>query len=247
MKFETVLNPKRGCGHMKKGAFYLRGCEFSKDGVIPCFVEFEPYLPTLELQFRGYVFVNGLQFELSQFSKETFPFQYEEGLRENMLKAGYDGDMETELKRHLIRMQFPKLQNNSINFQAIDSCICFDILMWIGEKYYPTPHDFITEALRVGISKRIPLQHAPPKIWNNRTKIYFAHPKAIHDEKWKEWVPGIIGYAYLHDLIYTKRSIKDPQWIINLNKTGRINIVNLGEPTDKTNGKIEEFEDEEEK
>lgn len=50
-------------------------------------------------------------------------------------------------------------------------------LLWIGEKFYKTPDDFIREAAEMGISRRI---SAIPRGFNvGRTWILLAHPKAI--------------------------------------------------------------------
>ncbi len=49
-------------------------------------------------------------------------------------------------------------------------------IMRIGEKYYKTPHDFVKEAMAMGISKRIPF--IPKGLELGKTVIYLAHPKA---------------------------------------------------------------------
>lgn len=46
-------------------------------------------------------------------------------------------------------------------------------LMWIGERYYPTPKDFIREARQAGVSKRIP---AVPKGIVPGDWVFLAHP-----------------------------------------------------------------------
>jgi hypothetical protein len=48
--------------------------------------------------------------------------------------------------------------------------------MIVGAGSYPTPHDFLKEALAVGISKRIPF--IPKELELGKTVIYLAHPKA---------------------------------------------------------------------
>jgi hypothetical protein len=49
-------------------------------------------------------------------------------------------------------------------------------IMGVGEKYYKTPMDFITEGTRLGISKRIPF--IPKELELGKTVVYLAHPKA---------------------------------------------------------------------
>jgi hypothetical protein len=62
-------------------------------------------------------------------------------------------------------------------------------LMWIGESFYPTPDDFLTEAQKYGISKRIPFVSS--KLILNKTWVLLAHPKAIRDDNGK-LQPGIV-------------------------------------------------------
>ena len=49
-------------------------------------------------------------------------------------------------------------------------------IMGVGERYYKTPADFITEGARLGISKRIPF--IPKELELGKTIVYLAHPKA---------------------------------------------------------------------
>ena len=50
-------------------------------------------------------------------------------------------------------------------------------LMWVGEKFYPTPSDFQKEGRAQGISKRI--AQIPKKLVVGKTVVLLAHPKAI--------------------------------------------------------------------
>jgi hypothetical protein len=50
-------------------------------------------------------------------------------------------------------------------------------LMWVGEKFYPTPSDFMNEGRVQGISKRI--AQIPKKLVVGKTVVLLAHPKAI--------------------------------------------------------------------
>lgn len=50
-------------------------------------------------------------------------------------------------------------------------------LMWVGERFYPTPADFLKEGAEMGISKRV---KAIPKDFKvGETWILLAHPKAF--------------------------------------------------------------------
>lgn len=50
-------------------------------------------------------------------------------------------------------------------------------LLWIGEKFYPRPVDFLNEAAAQGISRR--LSAVPREFKAGETWVLFAHPKAI--------------------------------------------------------------------
>ena len=50
-------------------------------------------------------------------------------------------------------------------------------IMGVGEKFYKTPSDFLEEAHRLGVSKRIPF--IPKELELGKTVIYLAHPKAV--------------------------------------------------------------------
>lgn len=49
-------------------------------------------------------------------------------------------------------------------------------LMWVGERYYPTPDDFLREAQEMGVSKKIAA--VPNDFVIGEHWVYLAHPKA---------------------------------------------------------------------
>lgn len=61
-------------------------------------------------------------------------------------------------------------------------------LLWIGEKFYPRPVDFLNEAARDGISRR--LAAVPRNFKAGKTWVLFAHPKAIEKPRLVEEVAG---------------------------------------------------------
>jgi hypothetical protein len=74
-------------------------------------------------------------------------------------------------------------------------------LVWIGEKFYPSPQDFLQEAREIGISRRI---GAVPKDFKlGETWVLLAHRKAIPEihmwdpdvesEPKQEWTPAIFS------------------------------------------------------
>lgn len=55
-------------------------------------------------------------------------------------------------------------------------------LLWIGEKFYPTPGDFSQEANRLGISRRI--KAVPRGFKVGEHWVFFAHPKVKQVPQW---------------------------------------------------------------
>jgi len=53
-------------------------------------------------------------------------------------------------------------------------------LLWIGEKYYPTPRDFLDEGFEKGISRRV--SGLPRDFILGETWVFFAHRKAMSRE-----------------------------------------------------------------
>lgn len=51
-------------------------------------------------------------------------------------------------------------------------------LLWVGEKFYPTAEEFMFEANRLGVSRRIPA--IPRNFKLGQTWVLIAHPKAVH-------------------------------------------------------------------
>lgn len=51
-------------------------------------------------------------------------------------------------------------------------------LMWVGEKFYKTPGDFLKEGVEMGVSKRI--KAIPRDFIVGETYVLLAHPKAVH-------------------------------------------------------------------
>jgi hypothetical protein len=93
-------------------------------------------------------------------------------------------------------------------------------LLWIGEKFYPTPGHFIHEADSLGISKRI--KAVPRNFKVGETWILLAHPKAIEQVNWdgpeKRFIPGIfrIFRPSRIELIITETQSKDAEFMADL-------------------------------
>lgn len=65
-------------------------------------------------------------------------------------------------------------------------------LLWVGAKFYPTPHDFMIEAQELGPSRRI--KAVPRGFKAGETWVFLAHPKVnriIDDEGKEHWEGGV--------------------------------------------------------
>lgn len=58
-----------------------------------------------------------------------------------------------------------------------------DVIMWVGEEYYPTVPSFVEEARKYGISKRVSPKVGFKKIIPNLSRIILVHPKAFYEHK----------------------------------------------------------------
>ncbi len=100
-------------------------------------------------------------------------------------------------------------------------------LLWVGEKFYPTPLDFVSESLSMGLSKR--LSHVPKGLELGKTWVLLAHPKAYpvgFDQAGvmggkATWTPGIFKAfipSRLELLIW--KSEATPERLADLEKRG---------------------------
>jgi len=159
---------KRGCGYRRVGGLYLVGDFHWK----PC-----DRLP-LEV---GHCPVCGHGVHFSRNAAEINPFRL---WGEHTYKSVYE---------------LPHPKGFPVTCQEPCSCIpCFvcqppddtAFIMMVGEKFYPKPQDFIEEATKQGISKRIPA--LPKKLVLGETIIYLAHRKACngHNPQQSELLEG---------------------------------------------------------
>ena len=97
-------------------------------------------------------------------------------------------------------------------------------LMWVGEKFYPTPAHFMHEMRTIGFSKRV--RGVPNDFVFGETWLILAHPKAIRkveqkdgDEEPKEYFyPGIftiIKPTHLEKIVTDDISEEDEQELLD--------------------------------
>jgi hypothetical protein len=96
-------------------------------------------------------------------------------------------------------------------------------LLWVGEKFYPTPYDFSQEAGVMGISRRIP---ALPKDFKlGETWVFLAHQKACWESRPETpWVrdprPGIFRIFKPIAVEYVTRGDETPEELEKLRERG---------------------------
>ncbi len=72
-------------------------------------------------------------------------------------------------------------------------------IMGVGENHYPTPKDFVEEAIDLGVSKRIPA--VPRDVELGKTVVFLTHKKALllqeKDEKGNDQYQTGVIYAFV--------------------------------------------------
>lgn len=239
----TLSNPKRGCGHLKHGKAYIRGVIGSPDGVLSPFVRMDPPIPyremgTDETFTRGYLRFDGTaaQFRLNQLADfvRCYPGDLTDAdARENMVARGLypddDAIPDGEPQRHVDRIA--AMPTSADHFGEVDLAAHgkrphADLLMRVGATHYPDPDDFIDEAIRLGISKAIPLskRQDPPVIDPGNTRVWVIHPDT--DVGW-----GVIGFAYLQEVVYTQQEDGTvPDYIQDHAAAGELDVVDIEPP-----------------
>lgn len=98
-------------------------------------------------------------------------------------------------------------------------------MMWIGERYYPTPKDFIREAIQAGVSKRIP---TVPKDLAVGDWVFLAHPNA---NEFDLDHPERIVYAFrIQEIqqVLTAAQASDEKFITKVRERGYVPVIETG-------------------
>jgi hypothetical protein len=98
-------------------------------------------------------------------------------------------------------------------------------LMWIGERFYPTPKDFIREAIQTGVSKRIP---SVPKGIAPGSWVFLAHPNA---NEFDIDHPERIVYAFMVQEIQqvlTAAQASDEKFLAKVRERGYVPVIETG-------------------
>lgn len=97
-------------------------------------------------------------------------------------------------------------------------------LLWIGAAHYPTPGDFMAEARRLGVSRRI--QFVPKGFKLGETWIYLAHPQAWRLEE-DTMMPGIVTVFKPErvELMVTADQAKDGEFMEKCDRRGVTPVI----------------------
>jgi len=249
---EELNNKERGCGHLDEGKGYLRSDVTAGDGTLPPMVEIpsEQRIPFKEEHFRTWKTFPGVQFELALIKEAAgiepegaSPMEYVSALK----SGGWD---EGELWEHLKRLAgsahpLDAGMGGSDHYGTMRVAQANDIIMWVGETYYPHPEDFISETKERGLNKAISMstRNPPPVINPGKTRLFLIHPKGIDNypetdeeeldemgiEEEDRYTAAIIGYAYITRCIYTEDADgRIPDYIERWEAADDLDVVSPG-------------------
>lgn len=98
-------------------------------------------------------------------------------------------------------------------------------LLWVGEQFYATPVEWLREAARQGISRRV--RRWPKGFRVGETPVYLAHRHALGEKK-----PGVI-FGFVPDRIeYVVKGTEDDEELERLAERGftLVKVIPIEEP-----------------
>lgn len=249
---ETLNNEERGCGHLDEGKGYLRSdVPAGPGGTLPAFVEVsnEQRIPFKEEHFRTWKHFPGIQFELALI-EEAESLEPEGASPMEYVAAIKNGGMhEGEFWEHLKRLSGSAYPldagvGGSDHYGTMRVAQSHDLIMWVGETYYPQPEDYIEETRKRGLNKAISMstRNPPPVVNPGKTRLFLVHPKGIDNypekdeeeldemgiEEDERYTPAIIGYAYITRCIYTEDADgRIPDYIERWEGAGDLDVVSV--------------------
>ena len=98
-------------------------------------------------------------------------------------------------------------------------------LIWVGEKFYPHPADFMAEVAHQGFSRRIP--HLPKDFKLGETWVFLAHRKAMSDANGP--ISGVFFVFQPTQIQYVVKGDETDEALERLEKRGisPVHVVNL--------------------
>jgi hypothetical protein len=198
----TSVEEPRGCGYRKKGGLYLVAGKLSAPcGKLPCNLHVCPACGQGFKPFRGWGWIDAVVALGKQGCREQG-----EGTGSECARTIVGGCplSDANLKRH----------DGSWRVG----------LIWVGERYYPTPEAFNTEAARQGISRRI---KAVPKDFKlGETWVFFAHRKAGINPETGEQCAALFSFFKPTAVEYVVKGDETEEQLAKLEERG-ISLVDV--------------------
>lgn len=245
---EVIENEERGCGHLNKGKGYVRA-DGVPGGSLPrmSVIDENQRIPFKEDHFRTWKTFPGLEFELS-LVRQAADLDPEESSAMEYVSALSNSNViepEGEVWRHIKRLSGDAPLSEGDHFGIMPAAKAQDLVMWVGETYYPEPEDYIEETQERGLNKAISVskRNPPPEINPGRTRLWLIHPKGIDnasdlpeekaegmEENGDRYTAAIIGYCYLTRCIYTRDADgMVPEYVETLDAVDKVDVVEVGE------------------
>lgn len=173
------LEPRRGCGYRQVGKLYIRGVgAFKECHRLPFPLTACPVCGEGIKFTRGWVRLQARKL-LKECGEEIIICPQ---CGEQMEKA------DEFAERKFVNIWLCKNCRIAIK-RPSEPCTCGEkcsmchppekaFMLWVGEKFYPTPHDFTNEALELGICKAVP--SIPRDFELGKSIVYLAHRKAVN-------------------------------------------------------------------
>jgi len=105
------------------------------------------------------------------------------------------------------------------------------MLLWVGHKFYKTPGEYMSEAGRMGISRRV--KSIPRNFELGKTWVWLAHIEAVRAED-GTYEPAVFHAFQPQRMEYVVAEDDTEEKLNRLERQGftLVNVVRLGEQTD---------------
>jgi len=173
VRYLEHLEPRRGCGYRRVGKLYVVGSGMAYEcHRLPLVLTVCPVCGSGIKHTRGWIRIN---------PQKLFGKCPEEYTKFCPFCGG-------ELKRETGVWVKCSECGAKINVVQYSKCTCIPtcyvcnppekaFMLWVGEKFYPTPQHFVNEALKLGVSKAIP--SIPKGFELGKSIVYLAHRKTV--------------------------------------------------------------------
>jgi len=163
LKITTSVEDKRGCGYRKPGGLYLMG-GYPADSChrLPLELHVCPTCSQGIKPARGWTWVDAVKIFLPACGFDTYA-------NPNSMHC-----------LHCVVCNPSLLVPQKEFADGPPEHFGMSGLIWVGEKFYPTPETFVDEANTMGVSRRI--KAIPNGFVLGETWVFFAHRYAIEDE-----------------------------------------------------------------